>query len=357
MNPPAPADSIASSLERLRREVQAASEAGDDHRLANALVEQAGLHLVRMDLPAVRRCFEDARRAFQRNGNTDDVARCLLYLSRFAESEGDQEQASDYLDLSYWLFERIGDLAGQGEVLAEQAERALRGERIELAEQRYREAAHRFALSGEGRREIDALKAVGLARQMANDAPGAIAGFEQALERAEALKDEGQVLEITLALGGLHTTSGGAGTARKLLERAESMAGEQGESRSQIMALVLQGALSSRAGAHVEGIRLADRARLIAVQALDVAGYLHAVLLLARLHEAHADDAGVLAVLLRASNGLADLGGEDARQPISLVLDSVRSRWGKPRYEAGLKAFIAARRKELAAAGGPGGGR
>lgn len=341
------------AIARLEQEIEEARSAGEDFRLGNALVEQAGYHLLRLDTPAVRRCFEEARRTYQRNGNTEDVARCLLHLSRFAESEGDTEQAGEYLDLSYWLFERVGDLAGQGEALAEQAERALRGEQVDLAEHRYQQAAERFAASGEARREVDALKAVALSRQMANDAAGAIVGFHVALQRAEALGDPGQVLEITLALGGLHTTSGEPAAARSLLEQAEVLAQQQQDARSGIMALVLRGALASRAGAHVEGIRLADRARTLAVGALDVAGYMHAVLLLARLHEAHGDDAGAVGVLLRAGNGLADLGGDDARRPIDLILDSVNSRWGKARYERALRSFIAQRRRALAATPGP----
>ena len=337
---------ILAALEQARTETTEARQRTEDlEGLAAALLKQAAFAAVAGELPESRGCLEEARRTYQQLGRFDSVARCLLLLARLSRAEQDQEGAAEQLDLSMWLFEQSGDLLGQADVLIEDGEMALAQQRVDRAEEQFLKARELFRTARESSREIDALKAAALARQLAADYQQAIRFFEEALDLAEQSANQEQVLETTLALGGLHAIAGERRDARGLLRQARELAAAQEDPEKEVMALVHLASLQAAQGELGKALRLSEQARKIAVQSVDVAGYLLAVTLLSQVLRAQGDDQGCLDALFRASNGLADLLGETGRQPIQQMLEALRTEWGEERYHRSLESFIEARRK------------
>ncbi|MDY0060647.1 MAG: hypothetical protein RBU45_12625 [Myxococcota bacterium] len=335
---------VQEALDAARRETEAARGlTADPDGLATCLLHQSGYAAVAGEIAESRACLEEARGIYQGLGRFPEVARCLLLLARLARSEKAPQKAQEQLDLSLWLFRQLGDVGGQAEVLLEAGEMALAEERLDRAEDWFLQAQRRFHEAGQTRREIDALKAAALARQFAGSFIHALRLFEEALGLARELPDPAQVLEITLALGGLQTQVGERRQARLLLQEARELARQQEAPDKEVLALTHLATLEASLDRLKEAEQLADEARRLAAEAVDVPGYLLAVVVLTQVHQAAGDDVACLEVLFRASNGLADLLGEPGRQPMQELLTTLRKAWGEERYTRSLKRYIAIR--------------
>jgi hypothetical protein len=115
------------------------------------------------------------------------------------------------------------------------------------------------------------------------------------------------------------------------------------------MALVHLATLEAGLSRWRDAEELAERARQLAVDHVDVPGYLLAVVVLSQVFQGSGDDLNCLAVLFRGSNGLADLVGEVGRQPFQEMLDTLKRSWGEPRYTRSLTRYIEQRRAAAAA--------
>ncbi len=321
------------ALEALRQQVQAAAEAGDHLKAADALV-QLGAALTGMrQLGEAAEALSRAATHAMRGGDTarriGALRACGAALARIPGREGEAESA---LGRSALLAIKEGDLPSQLLARREQMMLMLRSKQWDKAAGVATAALDALEDKPDSMAKIEFLRG----RAAARKAKGRMGDASEDLAEAARMAHEGGAERLSLELR-LELREGGAPEPLEAILRDAAEAGADDvvvTARFQEAAIALD--IDAELAAEI-GEDLRTRAR----ETADPLTYLMASLLVAEARERLADDPEVIRVLVTCRNSLLDAFGPELANHVTPILDSLPTRWGERRFRTALAAVKA----------------
>ncbi|CAM2066585.1 Non-specific serine/threonine protein kinase [Sulfidibacter corallicola] len=219
---------------------------GDRLLVADCLHQIARIDSDAAEFTEAEKLFEESMTIYRELGNLNGVAKIHLGLAMSHYTQGDERLAEIHGRESWLLRRRTGNAHDEGVVINFLGIVAMDGGRLELAEQRFKEARRIFQDINQPQFELLILGNLGLVAKARGDFGEAERLMNISLELSERTGDSRNTLLLQSHLADLKAARGQTEEAlsiyRKVLERASKMSNEE---------LVVT-ALASMAGVHLD---------------------------------------------------------------------------------------------------------